>query len=104
MSRGKYLVLRMKCVLSIPGNLVWSSRFTSLPRREQMAKDFCWASQSRNWEVSGAIPSAAGVVGHLGKGTYACACLVVDARLNEEAMFHVLLKEKGRFALCQGVG
>ena len=32
-------------------------------------------------------------------GTHACACLVVDTGLNEEAMSHVLLKEKGERAL-----
>ena len=49
--------------------------------------------------VLGAVPSAAGIVGH----TYACACLVVDAGLNEEALARVLLKEKGERALCQGI-
>ena len=36
-------------------------------------------------------------------GTHACAWLVTDAGLNEEAMSHVLLKEKGERALCQCV-
>ena len=40
MSREKYLVLRMKYTLRIPGNLSWSRRFTLLSRREHMTKAF----------------------------------------------------------------
>ena len=66
MSGDKYLVFRMKWALSIPLNLTWRRRLTSLLSHEQVTNDFCCLSMGRNWSVSGAVPSAARVAGHAG--------------------------------------
>ena len=67
MRGGKYLVLRMKCALSIPGEFAWRRRLPLLPRWEQVTKDLCYVSGSHNWRTSGAVPSAAGVDGQSGR-------------------------------------
>ena len=93
MRGGKYLVLCMKCTLSIPGNLTLRRRLTSLSRREQATNNFCCVYLSCNCSVFGAVPSAAGVDGHSGSSVALSTGLIVSEGFNQEALTKIFFKE-----------